>query len=821
MPRSERDWWRKPPTIVGCGVAVLSVAAATIGTRWLGVQIAPTPLFFCAVMLSAWFGGVWPGLLATALSMLAVAYYFIPPINSFAIRVEYIPAFVLFSASALFVGWLSAKQRSAAQSLTLAHDERDAKVRELESSNDALQAGIAERERVEGSLRESEARLRALVGSIDEIVFEFDADGRYLNIWTSDESLLVRPRSELIGRLAGVLGEKEAAPYLETFRRVLASGEAESLEYPLQVMAGRRWFLARISPITSADGSCRTVCFLARDITERKRGEQRRAAQHAITRALAESDTLAAATPHLLRAIGQHMEWDWGAFWSVDRRAGQLRCDSIWHAPNVETAEFDAISRELALTPGQGRPGEVWHSAQPTWMVDATKEPDFLRASAAARAGLHGAIAFPFLLGGEALGVVEFFSRAVREPDEVQLGMLSAIGSQIGQFIKRKRAEDALLESEKRFRALIEHGYDVVFLLDAQGTVLYASPSLERVLGYTPEELVGRNGFELLRPDELQDAMSRFARLLDQPGRIVTGERLTRHRDGSWRWVDSAATNLLHEPGGQAVVVNARDVTERKQAEEALHHARAELAHIARVTTLGELTASIAHEINQPLAAIVTDASACLRWLKAPSPNRTEVQQSLARIIKDGNRASEVIDRIRALAKKSPTRKDRLDIREVILDVIALTRSEVQRNRVSLRTQLSDDLPMTEGDRIQLQQVILNLIINAIEAMGIGGGEPRELLVTSEKDGSQNVLVSVRDSGAGLDPESVDHIFDAFYTTKPSGMGMGLAISRSIIEAHGGRLWPSANAPRGAIFQFSLPSDRADVPSTQNTLSPP
>ncbi len=190
--------------------------------------------------------------------------------------------------------------------------------------------------------------------------------------------------------------------------------------------------------------------------------------------------------------------------------------------------------------------------------------------------------------------------------------------------------------------------------------------------------------------------------------------------------------------------------------------------------------------------------------------------RALARIIKDGNRASEVIDRIRALAKKSPTRKDRLNISEVILEVVALTRSEVQRNRISLRNQLSDNLPIIQGDRIQLQQVVLNLILNAVEAMAIGGG-PLELLVTSEKD----VLVSVRDSGAGLDPESVDHIFDAFYTTKSSGMGMGLAISRSIIEAHSGRLWASANAPRGAIFQFTLPSDRADVPATPDTLSPP
>src|SRR5258708_19067615 len=161
LPRSERDWWRKPPTIVGCGVAVLSVAAATIRTRWLGVQIAPTPLFFCAVMLSAWFRGVWPGLLATALSMLAVAYYFIPPINSFAIRVEYIPAFVLFSASALFVGWLSAKQRNAARSLRLAHDERDAKVRELESSNDALQPGTGPHKSDQRRVRRSH-RLRPI-----------------------------------------------------------------------------------------------------------------------------------------------------------------------------------------------------------------------------------------------------------------------------------------------------------------------------------------------------------------------------------------------------------------------------------------------------------------------------------------------------------------------------------------------------------------------------------------------------------------------------------------------------------------------------------
>ena len=244
--------------------------------------------------------------------------------------------------------------------------------------------------------------------------------------------------------------------------------------------------------------------------------------------------------------------------------------------------------------------------------------------------------------------------------------------------------------------------------------------------------------------------------------------------------------------------------TERKQAEEALGKAQAELAHVTRVTTLGEMTASIAHEINQPLAAVVNNASACLRWLAAH--NLEEARQSATLIISDGHRAGEIISRIRALAKKAPPRKEWLDINETILEVIALVRTEVHRNSVSLQTQLSSNVLPILGDRIQLQQVILNLIINAIEAMsGVSEG-PRELLVSSKKDDSRGVVIAVRDSGPGMDPESLDHLFTAFYTTKPQGMGMGLAISRSIIEAHGGRVWATANEGGGAEFQFTLPA---------------
>jgi signal transduction histidine kinase len=248
------------------------------------------------------------------------------------------------------------------------------------------------------------------------------------------------------------------------------------------------------------------------------------------------------------------------------------------------------------------------------------------------------------------------------------------------------------------------------------------------------------------------------------------------------------------------------------------------LAHVTRVTTLGELIASIAHEINQPLAAVVNNASACLRWLAAQ--NLEEAPQSASLVIADGHRAGEIISRIRALAKKAPPQKNWLDLNETIGEVIAIARGEMRRNRISVQTQLANNLPLIPGDRIQLQQVILNLLINAIEAMSGAGEGPRELWVSSEKvielptrgprtletDESEedsiedkalaeaqgtHVLIAVRDSGPGLDPQRLNRLFDAFYTTKPQGLGMGLAISRSIIEAHGGRLWAKANAPRG------------------------
>jgi C4-dicarboxylate-specific signal transduction histidine kinase len=236
-----------------------------------------------------------------------------------------------------------------------------------------------------------------------------------------------------------------------------------------------------------------------------------------------------------------------------------------------------------------------------------------------------------------------------------------------------------------------------------------------------------------------------------------------------------------------------------------VHEARAQLAHIARVTTLGELTASIAHEVNQPLAAVVTSGNACLRWLAVDPPNLERVKHAVERVLRDAGRASDVIGRVRGLAKRAPPQKEWFNINEAILEILTLTESELEKNRISLQTQLADEVSLVLGDRIQLQQVILNLIINAIDALSAVSDGSRELVIRSAREGPKDVVVTVCDSGNGLDPGKLDHLFDAFYTTKRNGMGLGLTISRSIIEAHGGRLGAAPNTPRGAIFQFTVP----------------
>jgi len=379
-----------------------------------------------------------------------------------------------------------------------------------------------------------------------------------------------------------------------------------------------------------------------------------------------------------------------------------------------------------------------------------------------------------------------------------------------------------LEERDKKIRRLFDADIIGIIIWNLEGRILEANDAFLRMTGYDREDLAsGRVNRMDLTPAEWHDRDARTVAELKMIGTVQPFEKEYFRKDGSRLPVLSGGA--LFEASGNQGVSFVLELTERKRAEaEARESERRyretlmELAHANRVTTMGQLTASIAHEVNQPITAAVINAEAALRWLGAQPPNLEEVRGALGLIVEDGTRAGNVIDGIRALIKKVPPRQACLDINEVIREVIALTRGEAAKTGVSVQTDLADGLPPIYGDRVQLQQVILNLIINAIEAMSGVAETTRALLISTGQAEHGGVFVAVRDSGPGLDPASVEHLFNAFYTTKSGGMGMGLAICRSIIEAHEGQLCASANEPRGAVFQFTLPLQRDETLSAEH-----
>ena len=377
---------------------------------------------------------------------------------------------------------------------------------------------------------------------------------------------------------------------------------------------------------------------------------------------------------------------------------------------------------------------------------------------------------------------------------------------------ERKRAEH-----ERRLLAsLVEQATDLMAIADLEGgTPIYLNKAGMKMVGFDSlEEAKTRHGLYYMFPEDRPFVNEVLWPTVLEKG-SWSGEMRFRHfKTGDPIPIHYSAFRIDDPETGQPVNVGnvCSDITELKRAEEKLRaseqrllDAQMELARITRVTTLGELTASIAHEVNQPLAAVIANADACLRWLDRGTPDLNAVRRSVEWVIDDGNRASEVIRRVRALVKKSEIEKVPLDVNDVIRESIRLTQRELFSHQVSLRMELVPALPMILGDRVQLQQVIINLVMNGIEAMRSVTDRPRELLIRSRQDEKQLVLVSVTDCGVGISVENADRLFNAFFTTKSSGMGMGLSICRSIMEAHGGRLWATANVPHGATFQFTLP----------------
>jgi PAS domain S-box-containing protein len=392
-----------------------------------------------------------------------------------------------------------------------------------------------------------------------------------------------------------------------------------------------------------------------------------------------------------------------------------------------------------------------------------------------------------------------------------RIAVLKLLASQAAIALENARLYRDVAERETKIRRLVDSNIIGIFIWDFEGRILEANDEFLRMVGYDREDLLaGSIRWTDLTPPDWRDRNNARIERQRSSGRFEPLEKQYTRKDGSRVPVLIGEATL--EEGSNQGVAFVLDLTERKrveaearESERRYREAQLELAHANRVATTGQLTASITHEVNQPITAAVTYALAARRWLSAEPPNFREVDNALSHIVKAGNRAGEVVGRIRALIKKAPARKDAVAINDAILEVIALTRTEAANTSVSVRTQLAEGLPHVRGDRVQLQQVLVNLIINAIEAMCDVGEEERELLISTRNE-PDGVSVEVRDSGPGFAPAALERVFEAFYTTKPSGLGLGLSICRSIIEAHNGRLWASANLPRGASFQFALPA---------------
>jgi PAS domain S-box-containing protein len=392
--------------------------------------------------------------------------------------------------------------------------------------------------------------------------------------------------------------------------------------------------------------------------------------------------------------------------------------------------------------------------------------------------------------------------------------ILKLLTSAAAISLENIRLYDDLKDREARIRRLVDSNIIGIFIWRADGLIIDANDAYLRIIEYGRGDLIARRlNWRDLTPPEWRSADDRRIAQLELAGTALPYEKEYFRKDGAR--VPVLVGAALFEGRSDEGVGFVLDLTERKRAEaeareseQRYREMHMELAHANRVATMGQLSASIAHEINQPITGVITYADAALRWLRAEPPNLKEVRLALGLILESGVRTGDVINRVRALVKKAPERKDRFDINEVIMEVITLTRREMAKSGVSVETQLAESLPVIRGDRVQLEQVTLNLVINAIEAMSETSAGPRELVISTAK-ADAGVLVAVRDSGPGLSPESVERLFEAFYTTKAEGLGMGLSICRSIIEAHDGRLWATANSPQGAVFQFTLPTSFA------------
>jgi len=501
--------------------------------------------------------------------------------------------------------------------------------------------------------------------------------------------------------------------------------------------------------------------------------------------------------------------------WLLDKDGRHLRCASAPSLPATFIARLDGTP----VGPKECSCGTAVYCRKPVYVTDILSDPlwDEYR-HLALPYGLRACWSRPMLSSkGAVLGTFAIYYREVRSPNPTDLELIENASHIVGIAIERHIYEEELRRSE----AFLAEGQRLSrtgsFSWRVTPDEIIWSEELYRIFDFEPGTLITLERIgSRVHPQDMQ----LFNDMVNQ-GRTVGADFDYEHRlqmpDGAVKHLHVTAHGIRHKDGPLEYIGAVQDVTERRVSEDALSKAQSDLAHVGRVTSLGALTASIAHEVNQPLSGIITNASTCLRMLAADPPNVEGAIETARRTIRDANRASDVITRLRALFVKKDAAIEAVDLNEATREVIALSSCDLQRSRVTLRSELADDLPPVAGDRVQLQQVILNLLRNASDAMRSVEDRPRRLVIRTQRDEDDCVRLTVRDAGAGFEPQTLDRLFDAFYTTKSDGMGIGLSVSRSIIEQHRGRLWaaPNDDGP-GATFSFSIPSASERITGAQH-----
>jgi PAS domain S-box-containing protein len=627
-------------------------------------------------------------------------------------------------------------------------------------------ADLIERRRAEDRLRRSEEKYRTLFDSIDEgfctVEMIYDARGnpvdyRYLEVNPSFAKQA--GIADACGRRAREIVPRLEDHWFEIYGRIAQTGEPARFEKPAAAL--HRWY--DVYAFRVGEPKEGKVAILFNDISRRKAADAALKSSEERFRRYFELGLVGMAitspakgcvevNDELCRILGYERSELLRMNWAQLTYPDDLAADNV-QFDRVLAGEIDGYTLDKRWIRNDGRV-------------------------------IHTIMAARCVRGGD--GRVEYFVGLVQD------------------ITQRKRAEEKLAESERRFRLLVESIPHHVWSFRADGAMGYWNQRVVDYTGLTPDEM-RQGGWTTVHPDDLERVQAAWCAALER-GLDYEVEARLRGRDGRYRRFVCHAVAMKNAAGRTLEWFGTNtDVEDRQRAVEDLHKLQAELAHVVRATTLGELAASIAHEVNQPLAAVVTNGNACLNWLAAQPPDLREAKISVEHIVRDANRAADVIARIRKFLRRGAPQVTDIDLPEVIAEVVAMAQDEIMRQRVSLRIAAAAGLPAAAADRVQLQQVILNLVLNALDALSPVADRARILEIDASRLDADFLRVRVRDSGVGVTPEHRDRIFDAFHTTKPHGLGMGLAISRSIVEAHGGRLWATPNEGAGEDFQFTLP----------------